>query len=180
MAFTLALVSFSCTGPIIGWLLVDAATQGNYLAPTIGMFGFALALSIPFALFAVFPTWLKNLPKSGSWLNSVKVVLGFIVLALSFKFLSVADLSNGWGLLNRDIFLSIWIVIAVFLGMYFAWKNTNWHMTDELQHVSLTRMFLSMASFAFAIYMIPGLWGAPLKPISAILPPNGNARFQTE
>jgi len=177
MAFTLALVSFSCTGPIIGWLLVDAATQGNYLSPTIGMFGFALALSIPFALFAVFPTWLKNLPKSGSWLNSVKVVLGFIVLALSFKFLSVADLSNGWGLLNRDIFLSIWIVIAVFLGMYLLGKIKLAH-DDELQHVSLTRIFLSMASFAFAIYMIPGLWGAPLKPISAILPPMETQDFK--
>ena len=177
MAFTLALVSFSCTGPIIGWLLVDAATQGNYLAPTIGMFGFALALSIPFALFAVFPTWLKSLPKSGSWLNSVKVVLGFIVLAVSFKFLSVADLSNGWGLLNRDIFLSIWIAISLFLGLYLLGKIKLAH-DDELQHVSLTRMFLSMASFAFAIYMIPGLWGAPLKPISAILPPMETQDFK--
>ena len=177
MAFTLALVSFSCTGPIIGWLLVDAATQGNYLAPTIGMFGFALALSIPFALFAVFPSWLKSLPKSGSWLNSVKVVLGFIVLAVSFKFLSVADLSNGWRLLNRDVFLSIWIVISIFLGLYLLGKIKLAH-DDELQHVSLTRMFLSMASFAFSIYMIPGLWGAPLKPISAILPPMETQDFK--
>ena len=143
MAFTLALVSFSCTGPIIGWLLVDAATHGNFLAPTMGMFGFALALSIPFTLFAIFPSWLKTLPKSGSWLNAVKVVLGFIVLAVSLKFLSVADLSSGWGILNRDIFLSIWIVLFILLGMYLIGK-IKLKSDSDLIHVSLTRLFLAM------------------------------------
>ena len=177
MAFTLALVSFSCTGPIIGWLLVDAATHGNFLAPTMGMFGFALALSIPFTLFAIFPSWLKTLPKSGSWLNSVKVVLGFIVLAVSLKFLSVADLSSGWGILNRDIFLSIWIVLFVILGLYLLGK-IKLKSDSELKHVSLTRLFLAMISFAFSIYMIPGLWGAPLKPISSIVPPLSTQDFK--
>jgi len=177
MAFTLALVSFSCTGPIIGWLLVDAATHGNFLAPTMGMFGFALALSIPFSLFAIFPSWLKTLPKSGSWLNSVKVVLGFIVLAVSLKFLSVADLSSGWGILNRDIFLSIWIVLFVLLGLYLLGK-IKLKSDSELKHVSLTRLFLAMISFAFSIYMVPGLWGAPLKPISSIAPPLSTQDFK--
>ncbi len=177
MAFTLALVSFSCTGPIIGWLLVDAATHGNFLAPTMGMFGFALALSIPFTLFAIFPSWLKTLPKSGSWLNAVKVVLGFIVLAVSLKFLSVADLSSGWGILNRDIFLSIWIVLFILLGMYLIGK-IKLKSDSDLIHVSLTRLFLAMLSFAFAIYMVPGLWGAPLKPLSAIVPPLSTQDFK--
>ncbi len=177
MAFTLALVSFSCTGPIIGWLLVDAATQGNYLAPTFGMLGFAIALAIPFVLFAIFPTWLKTLPKSGSWLNSVKVVLGFIVLAVSMKFLSVADLSNGWGILNRDIFLVIWIVIFAILGFYLLGK-LKFHGDSDVPHVTIPRLFLSIFSFAFAIYMIPGLWGAPLKPISSILPPMSTQDFK--
>ena len=143
MAFTLALVSFSCTGPIIGWLLVDAATHGNFLAPTMGMFGFALALSIPFSLFAIFPSWLKTLPKSGSWLNSVKVVLGFIVLAVSLKFLSVADLSSGWGLLDRDIFISLWMVLFILLGIYLLGK-IKLKSDSELKHVSLPRLFLEM------------------------------------
>ncbi len=177
MAFTLALVSFSCTGPIIGWLLVEAATHGNFLAPAIGMFGFAFALAIPFTLFAIFPSWLKSLPKSGSWLNSVKVVLGFIVLAVSFKFLSVADLSSGWGILNRDIFLSIWIVIFGMLGLYLLGK-IKLKGDSDLKHVSLTRVFLAMLSFAFTIYMIPGLWGAPLKPISSIIPPLSTQDFK--
>ena len=138
MAFTLALVSFSCTGPIIGWLLVDAATHGNLMAPTVGMFGFALALSIPFTLFAIFPSWLKTLPKSGSWLNTVKVVLGFIVLAVSLKFLSVADLSSGWGLLDRDIFLAIWIVLFVVLGVYLLGK-IKLKGDSDINNVSLTR-----------------------------------------
>ena len=179
MAFTLALVSFSCTGPIIGWLLVDAATQGNYLAPAVGMSGFALALSIPFSLFALFPSWLKTLPKSGSWLNTVKVVLGFIVLAVSFKFLSVADLSGGWGILNRDIFLSLWIVLFFLLGLYLLGKIRLRH-DSEMQHTSLFRLFLAMLSFAFAIYMVPGLWGAPLKPISSIVPPLSTQDFKLE
>ena len=176
MAFTLALVSFSCTGPIIGWLLVDAATYGNYMEPTVGMFGFALALSIPFTLFAIFPSWLKTLPKSGTWLNTVKVVLGFIVLAVSLKFLSVADLSSGWGLLDRDVFLAIWIVLFIILGIYLLGKIKLKNDSD-IQHVSLTRLTLAMMSFAFAIYMIPGLWGAPLKPLSAIAPPLSTLDF---
>jgi thiol:disulfide interchange protein DsbD len=177
MAFTLALVSFSCTGPIIGWLLVDAATHGNFLAPTMGMFGFALALSIPFSLFAIFPSWLKTLPKSGSWLNSVKVVLGFIVLAVSLKFLSVADLSSGWGLLNRDIFISLWIALFILLGMYLLGK-IKLKSDSELKNVSLPRLFLAMISFTFAIYMVPGLWGAPLKPLSSIVPPLSTQDFK--
>jgi thiol:disulfide interchange protein DsbD len=177
MAFTLALVSFSCTGPIIGWLLVDAATHGNLLAPTMGMFGFALALSIPFTLFAIFPSWLKTLPKSGSWLNSVKVVLGFIVLAVSLKFLSVADLSSGWGLLDRDIFISLWIVLFVLLGIYLLGK-IKLKGDSDLKHVPLPRLFLAMISLAFAIYMVPGLWGAPLKPLSSIIPPLSTQDFK--
>ncbi|MEA4916405.1 protein-disulfide reductase DsbD family protein [Proteiniphilum sp.] len=177
MAFTLALVSFSCTGPIIGWLLVDAATQGNFLAPALGMFGFAFALAIPFTLFAIFPSWLKTLPKSGSWLNSVKVVLGFIVLAVSLKFLSVADLSGGWGILNRDIFLALWIVIFGLLGFYLLGK-IKLHGDSELSHVPLLRLFLAMLSFAFSIYLVPGLWGAPLKPISSIVPPLSTQDFK--
>ena len=176
MAFTLALVSFSCTGPIIGWLLVDAATHGNFMAPTVGMFGFALALSIPFTLFAIFPSWLKTLPKSGSWLNTVKVVLGFIVLAVSLKFLSVADLSSGWGILDRDIFLAVWIVLFVVLGIYLLGK-IKLKGDSEMKNVSLTRLVLAMLSFAFAVYMIPGLWGAPLKPLSAIAPPLSTLDF---
>ena len=176
MAFTLALVSFSCTGPIIGWLLVDAATHGNFMAPTVGMFGFALALSIPFTLFAIFPSWLKTLPKSGSWLNTVKVVLGFIVLAVSLKFLSVADLSSGWGILDRDIFLALWIVLFVVLGVYLLGK-IKLKGDSEMKNVSLTRLVLAMLSFAFAVYMIPGLWGAPLKPLSAIAPPLSTLDF---
>lgn len=170
MAFTLALVSFSCTGPIIGTLLVETATSGSFLAPAIGMFGFALALAIPFALFAIFPSWLQSMPKSGGWLNSVKVVLGFLELALSLKFLSVADLAYGWRILDREVFLVLWIVIFALLGVYLLGKLKLKHDSD-LPYVSVTRMFLSIISFAFAIYMIPGLWGAPLKSISAFSPP---------
>lgn len=177
MAFTLALVSFSCTGPIIGWLLVDAATHGNFLAPALGMFGFAFALAIPFTLFAIFPSWLKTLPKSGSWLNSVKVVLGFIVLAVSLKFLSVADLSGGWGILNRDIFLALWIVIFALLGFYLLGK-IKLHGDSDLPHIPLLRLFLAMLSFAFTIYLVPGMWGAPLKPISSIVPPLSTQDFK--
>lgn len=170
MAFTLALVSFSCTGPIIGTLLVDAASSGAILAPAIGMFGFALALSIPFSLFAIFPSWLESMPKSGGWLNSVKVVLGFLELALALKFLSVADLAYGWGILDREVFLVLWIVIFTLLGIYLLGKLKFSHDSD-VNHVSVPRLFLSIISLAFAVYLIPGLWGAPLKAISAFSPP---------
>lgn len=170
MAFTLALVSFSCTGPIIGTLLVQAAGSGSIVAPAIGMFGFALALAIPFALFAIFPSWLESMPKSGGWLNSVKVVLGFLELALALKFLSVADLAYGWGILDREVFLSLWIIIFVLLGIYLLGKLKLPHDSD-LKHVSVFRLFLAIISFSFAVYMVPGLWGAPLKSISAFSPP---------
>jgi thiol:disulfide interchange protein DsbD len=170
MAFTLVLVSFSCTGPIIGTLLVEAASQGNTSGPAIGMFGFALALAIPFALFAVFPNMLQNMPKSGGWLNAVKVTLGFLELALALKFLSVADLAYKWRILDREVFIVLWIVIFVLLGFYLLGKIRFRH-DSELKYVSVTRLFLSIVSFAFAVYMIPGLWGAPLKAISAFTPP---------
>lgn len=170
MAFTLVLVSFSCTGPIIGTLLVQAASDGAAIGPAIGMFGFALALAIPFALFAIFPNLLQNMPKSGGWLNSVKVVLGFLELALAFKFLSVADLAYGWRILDREVFLVIWIVIFALLGCYLLGKIKFRHDSD-LPYVSVSRLFMAIVSFAFAIYMIPGLWGAPLKAISAFAPP---------
>ena len=170
MAFTLVLVSFSCTGPIIGTLLVEAATWGNILSPTIGMFGFALALAIPFALFAIFPSWLQTMPKSGGWLNTVKIVLGFLELAFALKFLSVADLAYGWGILDREVFLVLWIVIFALLGIYLLGKLKFPH-DSEVEHVSIPRLFLAIFSFAFAIYLVPGLWGAPLKAISAFSPP---------
>lgn len=170
MAFTLALVSFSCTGPIIGTLLVEAATSGSMIAPAIGMFGFALALSIPFSFFAIFPSWLESMPKSGGWLNSVKVVLGFLELALALKFLSVADLAYGWGILDRETFLALWIVIFALLGIYLLGKLKLPHDSD-LPHVSVPRLFMSIISLSFAVYMVPGLWGAPLKAISAFAPP---------
>ena len=170
MAFTLVLVSFSCTGPIIGTLLVQAAGLGGITGPAIGMFGFSLALAIPFALFALFPSWLQNLPQSGGWLNSVKVVLGFLELALALKFLSVADLAYGWHILDREVFLVIWIVLFVLLGFYLLGKIKFAHDSD-LKHVSIPRLFFAIISFAFAVYMIPGLWGAPLKAISAFPPP---------
>ena len=170
MAFTLALVSFSCTGPIIGTLLVQAAGSGSIVAPAIGMSGFALDLAIPFSLFAIFPSWLESMPKSGGWLNSVKVVLGFLELALALKFFSVADLAYGWGILDREVFLVLWIAIFALLGIYLLGKLKLPHDSD-LKHVSVPRLFLAIISFAFAIYMIPGLWGAPLKSISAFSPP---------
>jgi thiol:disulfide interchange protein DsbD len=170
MAFTLALVSFSCTGPIIGTLLVQAAGSGSIVAPAIGMFGFAVALAIPFSLFAIFPSWLESMPKSGGWLNSVKVVLGFLELALALKFLSVADLAYKWGILDREVFLVLWIVIFALLGVYLLGKLKLPHDSD-LKHVSVPRLFMAIVSFAFAVYMIPGLWGAPLKAISAFAPP---------
>lgn len=170
MAFTLALVSFSCTGPIIGTLLVEAATMGNISGPAIGMGAFALALAIPFTLFAIFPSLLKEMPRSGGWLNSVKVVLGFLELALSLKFLSVADLAYGWGILDREVFVSLWIVIFALLGIYLLGKLKFSHDSD-IDHVSIPRFFLALASFSFAIYLVPGLWGAPLKGVSAFVPP---------
>lgn len=170
MAFTLALVSFSCTGPIIGTLLVEAASDGAMTGPAIGMGAFALALAIPFALFALFPSLLKEMPKSGGWLNSVKVVLGFLELALSLKFLSVADLAYGWGILDREIFICLWVVIFIMLGMYLLGKISFSH-DSPLQYLSLPRFFMALASFSFAIYLLPGLWGAPLKGVSAFVPP---------
>lgn len=171
MAFTLALVSFSCTGPIIGTLLVQAATSGSsLLSPAIGMLGFAIALALPFTLFAVFPNFLQSMPKSGGWMTSVKVTLGFLELALSLKFLSVADLAYGWGILDRETFVALWIVIFALLGIYLLGKLKLPHDSD-LPFVSVTRLFLAIISLSFAIYMVPGLWGAPLKAISAFAPP---------
>ena len=170
MSFTLVLVSFSCTGPIIGTLLVQAASMGTEVGQAIGMFGFALALSIPFSLFAIFPNMLQSMPKSGGWLNSVKVVLGFLELALALKFLSVADLAYGWRLLDREVFIVLWIIIFSLLGCYLLGKIKFSHDSD-LKYVSVPRLFMSIISFAFAIYMVPGLWGAPLKAISAFAPP---------
>lgn len=170
MAFTLVLVSFSCTGPIIGTLLVQASTSGSQLGPAIGMFGFALALALPFALFAMFPNMLQSMPKSGGWMNSVKVVLGFLELALSLKFLSVADLAYGWGILDREVFVSLWIIIFILLGLYLLGK-IRMPLDSPVQTVGVTRLFLSIISLSFAMYMIPGLWGAPLKAISAFAPP---------
>lgn len=170
MAFTLTLVSFSCTGPIIGTLLVEAATMGNMTGPAVGMFGFALALAIPFSLFSLFPSMLKEMPKSGGWLNSVKVVLGFIELALSLKFLSVADLTYHWHILDREVFVSLWIVIFFLLGIYLLGKLRFSH-DSETKTIGTFRFFLAMISLAFSVYLLPGLWGAPLKAISAFAPP---------
>ncbi|MBO4315683.1 MAG: thioredoxin family protein [Prevotella sp.] len=179
MAFTLALVSFSCTGPIIGFLLVAVSTQGSIIAPTIGMLGFAIALAIPFTLFALFPSWLKSAPKSGGWMNVVKVTLGFIELAFALKFLSVADLAYGWHILDREVFLSLWIVIFGLLGAYLLGWLKFPH-DDESHRTNVTQFFLALASLAFAIYMIPGLWGAPLKAISAFAPPMNTQDFQLQ
>lgn len=170
MAFTLALVSFSCTGPIIGTLLVQAASMGSIVAPAVGMFGFAFALAIPFSVFAIFPNMLQSIPKSGGWLNSVKVVLGFLELALALKFFSVADLAYGWRILDRETFLVLWIVIFAMLGFYLLGKIRFSH-DSELKYVSVPRLFMAIVSLAFAVYMVPGLWGAPLKSISAFAPP---------
>ena len=185
MAFTLALVSFSCTGPIIGFLLVAVSTQGELLAPTIGMLGFAIALAIPFALFAMFPSLMKQAPKSGGWMNTVKVVLGFIELAFALKFFSVADMAYGWHLMDREVFLSLWIVIFGLLGVYLlGWLkfphddlvdyDTN---TTTLGRTNVPKFFLGLVSLAFTVYMIPGLWGAPLHAISAFAPPMNTQDF---
>lgn len=176
MAFTLTLVSFSCTGPIIGFLLVAVSTQGDIIAPTIGMLGFAIALAIPFTVFALFPSLLKSAPKSGGWMNTVKVVLGFIELAFALKFLSVADLAYGWHLLDREVFVSLWIVMFALLGFYLlGW--VKFPHDDDNQHTNVPQFFLALISLSFAIYMIPGLWGAPLKAISAFTPPMNTQDF---
>ena len=170
MAFTLSLVSFSCTGPIIGFLLVEVSTTGSVVAPALGMLGFAIALALPFTLFALFPSWLKSMPKSGGWMNVVKVTLGFLELAFALKFLSVADLAYGWHILDRETFLALWIVIFALLGFYLLGKIRFPH-DDEGGKVSVPRFFMALASLAFAVYMVPGLWGAPLKAVSAFAPP---------
>ena len=170
MAFTLSLVSFSCTGPIIGFLLVEVSTTGSIVGPAIGMFGFALALALPFTLFALFPSWLKSMPKSGGWMNVLQVVLGFIELAFALEFLSVADLAYGWRILDRETFLAIWIVLFALLGFYLLGKIKFPHDDDDTK-VSVPRFFCALASLAFAVYMVPGLWGAPLKAVSAFAPP---------
>ncbi|MBK0379943.1 thioredoxin family protein [Mucilaginibacter sp. SD-g] len=176
MASTLVVVSFSCTGPIIGTLLVDAAAKGDRLGPAMGMFGFSVALALPFTIFALFPSALKSLPKSGGWLNSVKVVLGFLELAFALKFLSNVDLAYHWDWFDREIFLSIWIAIGLLLGLYLIGKIKFSHDSD-VKYLSIPRVFLSIGVFAFVIYMIPGLWGAPLKSISAFLPPEATQDF---
>ncbi len=177
MAATLAVVSFSCTGPIIGTLLVTLNQAGGYMGPVMGMFGFSLALALVFTVFAIFPSWMTSLPKSGGWLNSVKVVLGFLEIALSLKFLSTADLVYHWGILDREVFLALWIVIAALTGFYLLGKLKFSHDSD-LPYISITRLFLSGGFFAFALYMVPGLWGAPLKIISGLAPPLSTMDFR--
>ena len=170
MAFTLSLVSFSCTGPIIGFLLVQVSTTGSVVAPAIGMLGFAIALALPFTLFALFPSWLKSMPKSGGWMNIIKVTLGFLELAFALKFLSVADLAYGWRILDRETFLALWIVLFALLGFYLLGKIRFPHDDDDTK-VGVGRFFMALFSLAFAVYMVPGLWGAPLKAVSAFAPP---------
>lgn len=186
MAFTLALVSFSCTGPIIGFLLVEMGTSGNIIGPAIGMLGFAIALALPFTLFAIFPTWLKSAPKSGNWMNNIKVTLGFVEIAFSLKFLSVADLAYGWHILDREVFLSLWIILFFLLGCYligwirFPHDEDEWDDMGEKiinPRTSVIRFFMATCSFAFAIYMVPGLWGAPCKAVSAFAPPMSTQDF---
>ena len=176
MAATLVVVSFSCTGPIIGTLLVDAASKGDRLGPAVGMLGFSVALALPFTVFALFPSAMKSLPKSGGWLNSVKVILGFLELAFALKFLSNVDLAYHWNWFDREIFLSLWIAIGLMMGLYLIGKIKFSHDSDT-QYLSVPRAFLSIIVFAFVVYMIPGLWGAPLKSISAFLPPIATQDF---
>ena len=187
MAFTLSLVSFSCTGPIIGFLLVEVSTMGSLLAPTIGMLGFALALALPFTLFAMFPAWLKSAPKSGNWMNCIKVCLGLLEIAFALKFFSVADLAYGWHLMDREVFLCLWIVIFALMGAYLIGWIRFPHDEDEYDEMgeviqrprtSVTRFFLALAAFAFALYMVPGLWGAPCKAVSAFAPPMQTQDFR--
>ena len=186
MAFTLTLVSFSCTGPIIGFLLVEMGTSGSIIAPTIGMLGFAIALALPFTLFALFPTWLKSAPKSGNWMNCIKVCLGLLELAFSLKFLSVADLAYGWHILDREVFLSLWIIIFALAGAYLIGWIRFPHDEDEYDEMgeviintrtSVPRFFMALIAFAFALYMVPGLWGAPCKAVSAFAPPMSTQDF---
>jgi len=176
MAFTLALVSFSCTGPLIGTLLVEAVSKGTYLGPALGMFGFSFALALPFTAFAIFPSWLKALPKSGGWLNSVKIVLGLLELALAFKYLTNVDLAYHWGLLSRDLFLVIWIIIFAVLALYLLGKIRLSHDT-EVTSIPLFRLLLAMVAMVFTLYLVPGLFGAPLKGISGWLPPQSTQQF---
>lgn len=176
MAFTLSLVSFSCTGPIIGFLLVEVSTTNSIVAPTIGMLGFAIALALPFTIFALFPSMLKSAPRSGQWMNVVKVTLGFIELAFALKFLSVADLAYGWHILDRETFLAIWIVLFALLGMYLLGRLKFPHDSDD-NRTTVPRFFLGLCSLAFAVYMLPGLWGAPLKAVSAFAPPMSTQDF---
>lgn len=178
MAFTLVLVSFSCTGPIIGFLLVEVATTGDWLAPTIGMFGFAIALALPFTLFAMFPTMLKKAPRSGGWMNRVKVTLGFIELAFALKFFSVADMAYGWRLLDREVFIVLWVVLFLLLGLYLLGVYRFAHDDEETEGIGVGRFTIAFASIAFALYMIPGLWGAPLKAVSAFTPPMSTQDFK--
>ena len=177
MAFTLSLVSFSCTAPVVGLLLVQAATSGDWVAPAVGMFGFALALALPFTFFALFPTLLKKAPKSGSWMNMIKVVLGFIELAFSLKFLSVADLAYGWHILDRETFLSIWIALFGLLGLYLIGKLKFPHDDLEQKAMPVPAIMLGLCSLAFSVYMLPGLWGAPCKAVSAFAPPINTQDF---
>ncbi len=187
MAFTLSLVSFSCTGPIIGFLLVEVSTSGSLLAPTIGLLGFALALALPFTLFAMFPAWLKQMPKSGNWMNCIKVCLGLVEIAFALKFFSVADLAYGWHLMDREVFLCLWIVIFALMGAYLIGWIRFPHDEDEYDEMgevvqrprtSVTRFFMALAAFAFALYMVPGLWGAPCKAVSAFSPPMSTQDFR--
>ena len=176
MALTLTIVSFSCTGPIIGFLLVDAASTGSILAPSIGMLGFSVAMAIPFTLFALFPGWLQSMPKSGSWMDKVKVTLGVVELAFSLKFLSVADMAYGWGILPRDLFILLWILMALFLGLYLSGllgRKKN----GKKQKPGMAGIITGIASIAFAVWLVPGLWGAPLKAISAFTPPMTTQRL---
>ena len=186
MAFTLSLVSFSCTGPIIGFLLVEVATSGSTLAPAMGMLGFALALALPFTLFALFPTMLKSAPRSGNWMNNIKVMLGFLELAFSLKFLSVADLAYGWGILDREVFLCLWILLFAMMGLYMLNIIRLPHDEDEYDEegnivtrprTGITRLLIGIFSLAFALYMVPGLWGAPCKAVSAFAPPMNTQDF---
>ncbi len=179
MALTLVIVSFSCTGPLVGTLLGQTSTKGVSIAPIIGMFGFGLGLALPFSLFAFFPSMLQSLPKSGGWLNSVKVTFGFIELALAMKFLSNVDLIYHWHLLNRDVFLVIWIVVFVLMGLYLLGKLKFSHDSD-LKFISVPRLFFGIAAFSFALYMVPGLWGAPLKPLSGFIPPATTQDFNLD
>ena len=172
MALTLTIVSFSCTGPIIGFLLVDAASTGSILAPTVGMLGFSVAMAIPFTLFAMFPGWLQSMPKSGGWMDRVKVTLGVIELAFSLKFLSVADMAYGWGILPRDLFVLLWLLMALFLGLYLLGVFRR-----GKKKLTVPGFIVGMASLAFAAWLVPGLWGAPLKAISAFTPPMSTQIF---